>query len=143
MGPKQGTGSKTPAAKVERKPIYDKLLGRIDEIPCAAPIDHPPKVQKFGICSKPTEAVKKPIDGASMMVRSNYVRVTKVPTDHNVYSLDFSCPSKDGSGRHRLQLRGHSTQDLHAVWVLQCEETEVLRVDRQGRRQAPESEGER
>jgi hypothetical protein len=90
MGPKQGTGSKTPAAKIERKPIYDKLLGRIDEVPCAVPIDHPPKVQKFGICSKPTDAVKKPIDGASMMVRSNYVRVTKVPTDHNVYSLDFS-----------------------------------------------------
>jgi hypothetical protein len=105
MGPKQGTGSKTPAAKMKRKPIYDKLLGRIDEVPRAAPIDHPPKVQKFGLCPKPTDAVKKPIDGASMMVRSNYVRVTKVPTDVYVYSLDFSCPSKDGSGRIRYDRR--------------------------------------
>jgi hypothetical protein len=36
-----------------------------------------------------------------MMVRNNYVQVTKVPKDLYVYSLGFSCPNRDGSRRIR------------------------------------------
>jgi hypothetical protein len=46
MRPKpSGTGGKTPADKTKRKPIYNKTLGRIDEVPRAPLIDHPPIVE--------------------------------------------------------------------------------------------------
>ena len=89
MGPK-------PANNPKRTPKDNLSLGKIDSPYVPPPVDDPPVVPKYGLCKKPANPSKTPNDGAQMMIRSNYVKVRKVPENLHVYSLTFFRKSREG-----------------------------------------------
>jgi hypothetical protein len=86
-------------------------LGQIKQIPTDSTIDAPPKLVKFGIRFQPPAITPK---GPKILVRSNYVKVSKMPQKLYVYSLKFFRPTEK-SGRFVYNKRREIGDAFHAM----------------------------
>lgn len=82
------------ANKPQRVAIDTPYLGNVDDVPHPPPIDPPPRVQQDGICPKLRNEDVSSTNG-EVMVRSNYVQVSKIPQTLHAYTLKFTRPAKD------------------------------------------------
>jgi eukaryotic translation initiation factor 2C len=82
------------ANKPQRVAIDRPDLGSVDEVPHPPPIDPPPRVRQDGICPKLRNEDASSTNG-EIVVRSNYVRVSKIPQTLHAYTLKFTRPAKD------------------------------------------------